>query len=671
MQFYYYSLVVGVLSLLFAMYVAWEILKKPEGTPKMQEISKAIREGANAYLNRQLKTIVIFAIVLGIIIYFLLPQYGMQIVVAFVVGAVTSYLTAYLGMSVAVRANSRTAKSAEKGLKEAFWTGIAGGAVTGFAAIGFSLVGLSLLLAYLTISNVAILIGFGFGASLISLFARVGGGIYTKAADVGADLVGKTELNLPEDDPRNPAVIADLVGDTVGDCAGMAADVFESYSVTLVAALLIPVGLIALMGHIPGISNADAFSFPLFLACIGFIGSLVSIPVLKRYGNHPNKALYKGIGIAVIVSAILDLILVGVMGISTMLFIPVLSGLVLAFLLFWVADYYTGSKSGYVIKIATASQGGAGTNVITGLAVGLRSTWMPVFFIILAILASYATGGIYGIGIAAVGMLSITATILTIDSFGPITDNAGGIAEMAGLPASVRKVTDHLDALGNTTKATTKAFAIGGAALSATALLVAFTQAVNITTIDALNPVVLVGIFIGALLPFVFSSFLMEAVGTAANLMVNEVRRQVKTIKGLMQGKAKPDYAKAVDIATINAIKSLAVPELIAIVAPIAVGLILGVQALGGLLVGMIAASLMLALFMSNSGAAMDNAKKYIETGKFGGKGSDAHKAAVVGDTLGDPLKDTAGPALNSMIKVVSTISILLAPVFIALALVH
>ncbi len=672
MQFYNYSLIAGILSLLFAVYMAWDVLKKSEGTPKMQEISKAIREGANAYLNRQLKTILVFAVVIAIVLYLIpLPGFGLPITIAFIIGAVASYLTAYLGMNVAVRANARTAKSAEKGLKEAFWTGIEGGAVTGFAAIGFSLIGLSLLLGYLTLSRIPILIGFGFGASLISLFARVGGGIYTKAADVGADLVGKTELNLPEDDPRNPAVIADLVGDTVGDCAGMAADVFESYSVTLVAALLIPAGLIALKVGIPGISNASALSYPLMLACLGFIGSIVSMPILRRFGKTPNKALYWGIGSAVVVSAILDYIFTVFMKVSTSMFIPVLSGLLLAFALFWVADFYTGSKSRFVIKIANASTGGAGTNVITGLAVGLRSTWLPVFFIVIAILASYTTGGIYGIGIAAVGMLSITATILTIDSFGPITDNAGGIAEMTGLPASVRKVTDHLDALGNTTKATTKAFAIGGAALSATALLVAFTQAVHITSIDALNPVVMVGVFIGALLPFVFASFLMEAVGHAASLMVDEVRRQVRTIKGLIQGKAKPDYARAVDIATINAIKSLAVPEMIAIITPIVIGLVLGASALGGLLVGMIPASLMLALFMANGGAAMDNAKKYIESGKLGGKGSDAHKAAVVGDTLGDPLKDTAGPALNSMIKVVSTISILLAPAFIAIALIH
>jgi K(+)-stimulated pyrophosphate-energized sodium pump len=659
MQFYYYSLIAGIVSLLFAIYSAIAILKKSKGTERMQEIAKAIKEGSSAYLNRQLQVIAVFAVILAILFGIFLPS-GLQIVIAFITGAIASYLTAYLGMNVAVRANVRTAKSAEKGVKEAFWTAILGGSVTGFAAIGFALVGLSLLLIYLTASKIAILIGFGFGASLISLFARVGGGIYTKAADVGADLVGKTELNLPEDDPRNPAVIADNVGDNVGDCAGMAADVFESYAVTLVAALLIA----------SVYSAISRLSYPLFIAAIGLIGSLVSIPVMKAFGKKPNKALYMGMGSAVVISAILDLILGRVMNLGLLMFVPVLAGLILAILLFWVADYYTGSKSRSVLKIANASRSGAGTNVITGLAVGLRSTWMPVLFIIIAILVSFYSAGVYGIGIAAVAMLSLTATILTIDSFGPITDNAGGIAEMTSLPKNVRRVTDQLDALGNTTKATTKAYAIGGAALSATALFVAFAQAVHITTIDALDPKVTVGIFIGALIPFVFSSFLMESVGYAANLMVEEVRRQVKSIKGLLEGKAKPDYAKAVDIATINALKSLAIPELIAIVTPIAVGLILGKAALGGLLVGMIPTSLMLALFMANSGAAMDNAKKYIETGKFGGKGSDAHKAAVVGDTLGDPLKDTAGPALNSMIKVVSTIAILLAPLFIAYVLI-
>ncbi len=658
MSFYVYTLGAGIVALLFSLFAAVATLKKPEGTEKMKEISKAIRDGSKAYLNRQLKTIVVFGIILAIVFFFL--KNGGQLDIAFATGAIASYLTAFIGMNVAVRANVRTAKSAEKGTKSAFDTAILGGSVTGFVAVGLGLIAISLLFMYLTISNVAILIGFGFGASLISLFARVGGGIFTKAADVGADLVGKSELGLPEDDPRNPAVIADNVGDNVGDCAGMSADVFESYAVTLVAALLIAASISGAAFHL--------FSYPLMIAAVGIIGSLASMFFMRARGNNAVRALYMGIISAVIISAALDLALTILMHMPIFDFVAVLSGLVIAILIFWITDYFTGNQSKPVVKIATAAKGGAGTAVIMGLAVGLRSTWLPVLVIIIAILVSYASAGVYGIGIAAVGMLSLTATILTIDSFGPITDNAGGIAEMSGLPASVRKVTDHLDAIGNTTKATTKGYAIGGAALSAIALFVAFASAVGLTTLDVLNPLVVVGIFIGALLPFLFASFLMEAVGHAANLMVEEVRHQVKTIKGLMQGKAKPDYARAVDIATVNALKALVLPELVAILVPIGVGLLLGKAALGGLLVGMIPTSLMLALFMSNAGGAMDNAKKYIESGHFGGKGSPAHQAAIVGDTLGDPLKDTAGPSLNSMIKVVSTISILLAPIFVMYA---
>ncbi|MFP3278659.1 MAG: sodium-translocating pyrophosphatase [Candidatus Micrarchaeota archaeon] len=659
MEFYYYTLFAGIIAIIYALFAAYITLKKDEGNKKMQEIASAIKSGATAYLNRQLKTIAIFAVILAILFLFL-PN-GYEITIAFLTGAIASYLTAYLGMNVAVRANVRTAKIAEKGTNAAFKTAVIGGSVTGFAAVGFGLIGLSLLIMYLTISKVEILIGFGFGASLVSLFARVGGGIYTKAADVGADLVGKTELNLPEDDPRNPAVIADNVGDNVGDCAGMSADVFESYAVTLVAALLIAYG----------ISHASVinFAYPLYVASIGVISSLLALLFIDVKGENATLALYKGIGSAVIIAAILDFVLTWYLSLPLAYFYSVLSGLVLAILLFWITDYYTGSGKKAVVKVADAAKGGGGTDVIMGLAVGLRTTWFPAVVIAIAILVSYVSAGLYGIGIAAAGMLSLTATILTIDSFGPITDNAGGIAEMAGLQENVRKVTDKLDAIGNTTKATTKGFAIGGAALSATALFVAFAEAVGLSSIDALNSIVTIGIFIGAMMPFVFSSFLMEAVGKAANLMVEEVRRQVKTIKGLLQGKAKPDYARAVDIATVNALKALVIPELIAILTPIAIGLILGKEALGGLLVGMIPASFMLALFMANSGATMDNAKKYIEEGHFGGKGSDAHKAAVIGDTVGDPLKDTAGPALNSMIKVVSTISILLAPLFVAYAL--
>ncbi|MDE1761703.1 MAG: sodium-translocating pyrophosphatase [Candidatus Micrarchaeota archaeon] len=659
MQFYDYSLIAGVIAVLFAFGTAYGVLKKPDGNEKMRGIAQAIKEGATAYLNRQLMTILVFGIIIAILIGIFLTN-GTSLVIAFIVGAIASYLTAYLGMNVAVRTNIRTAQAATKGLDSAFRTALFGGAVTGFAAVGFGLIGLSLLLMLFTTSQLQLLIGFGFGASLVSLFARVGGGIYTKAADVGADLVGKTELNLPEDDPRNPAVIADNVGDNVGDCAGMAADVFESYAVTLVAALLIAFAFT---------KTATSYAYPLLVASTGVIASIISLFFMRvnKEGNV-TRALYFGIGGSLVVAAILDYALTIMTGTTMTYFIPVLAGLVISFALFAITDYYTGNNAKSVIKVATAAQGGAGTDVILGLAVGLRSTWVPLIVVVIGILVSYYEAGVYGIGIAAVGMLSLTATILTIDSFGPITDNAGGIAEMSGMPHAIRKITDKLDAIGNMTKATTKGFAIGGAALSSIALFVAFAQAVNLTVIDVLNPLVVVGIFIGAMLPFIFSSFLMESVGYAANLMVEEVRRQVRTIKGLLQGKAKPDYAKVVDIATVTALKSLIIPEMIAIVTPILVGFVLGRAALGGLLVGMIPASFMLALFMANSGAAMDNAKKYVEEGHFGGKGSDAHKASVVGDTVGDPLKDTAGPSLNSMIKVVSTISILLAPVFLMYA---
>jgi K(+)-stimulated pyrophosphate-energized sodium pump len=654
-----YILVFGIVALLFSLAAAYVTLRKPAGNKQMQDVASAIRQGATAYLNRQGKVIGIFAVVLAILFFVLFYAHnGLLIDIAFLTGALTSYLTAYLGMNVAVRANVRTTEMAKRGAENAFYTAIVGGAVTGFAAVGFGIIGLVLILNLVGLDKIPLLIGFGFGASLVSLFARVGGGIYTKSADVGADLVGKTELNLPEDDPRNPAVIADNVGDNVGDCAGMAADVYESYVVTIVASLLIAAAM--------PIVKPSLVAYPFVIASIGIVSSLVSMLFLK--GAKAELTLYKGIGSAVVTAALLDLLATYLMGFSLAYFVPVLSGLVLVILLFAITDYFTGRHTKRVIKVAQAAQGGGGTGVIMGLSVGLRSTVWPVVAIVVAILISYAAVGVYGIGIAAAGMLSLTATVLTIDSFGPITDNAGGIAEMSHAEGKVREVTDLLDAVGNTTKATTKGFAIGSAALSATALFVAYASAAKLSIIDALNPSVTIGIFIGALLPFVFSSFLMEAVSKGAEALVEEVRRQFKTIKGLMSGKAKPDYAKVVDMTTVNALKNLVVPELVAILVPIAVGLIpyLGRQALAGLLVGMIPASFMLALFMANSGAAMDNAKKYVEAGHFGGKGSETHKAAVVGDTVGDPLKDTAGPALNSMIKVVSTISILLAPFFVA-----
>ncbi len=658
---YFYALLLGIVSLLFSLAAAALTLKKPEGNRQMQEIAKAIRQGSKAYLDRQGKIIAVFAAALAIVFFFL--KGGMYIDIAFVSGALTSYLTAYLGMNVAVRANSRTAEMAKKGAEKAFFTAIIGGAVTGFAAVGFGIIGLVLLLNYVTTSRLFVLIGFGFGASLVSLFARVGGGIYTKAADVGADLVGKTELGLPEDDPRNPGVIADNVGDNVGDCAGMAADVYESYVVTIVATLLIVAPF--------AVSSPKLVEYPFAIASAGVAASLVSIAFL-RSKKHAETALYKGIGSAVIAALLLDFAVTWLMRLSMGLFEAAATGLILVLVLYSITDYFTGRRTARVAKVAKAAESGGGTDVIMGLSVGLRSTLVPVLAVVAAILLSYYAAPaphVYGIAIASVGMLSLTATVLTIDSFGPITDNAGGIAEMSHADKSVRKVTDMLDAVGNTTKATTKGFAIGSAALSAIALFFAFTQAVHLNAIDALNPLVTAGIFVGAMLPFVFSSFLMEAVSKGAAKLVEEIRRQFRENRGLMSGKTKPDYGRLIDITTINALRNLVIPELIAILTPIAMGILLGKAALAGLLVGMIPASFVLALFMANSGAAMDNAKKYVETGELGGAGSDTHKAAVIGDTVGDPLKDTAGPALNSMIKVVSTISILLAPVFLAFAL--
>lgn len=566
-------------------------------------------------------------------------------------------------MSISVRTNVRTAQTAKQGLKEALSVAFKGGSVTGMAVVGLALFAVSVF--YAIFKDPAMLIGLGFGASLISLFARVGGGIFTKAADVGADLVGKIEKGIPEDDPRNPATIADNVGDNVGDCAGMGADLYETYVVTLLAAMLLAL--------IPSVSDTynSAVQYPLMLGVVAIIASIIGIWFV-RLGRSKNimGALYKGLFVAGLVSA-------GGFYLVTMytknplnLFLATLVGLVITLLLNVITEYYTSTKHRPVQKIAEASVTGAGTNLITGLAVGMQSTILPVLVICGGIIAAYMLAGVYGIVIAAVAMLSLTGMIIALDSYGPITDNAGGIAEMANLDKNVRKVTDALDAVGNTTKAVTKGYAIGSAALGALALFAAFVQELDLYTASPISflltsPAVLVGLFIGALLPFAFSAVCMTAVGSSAHKIVVEVRRQFKQIKGLMQGKAKPEYGKCVDIVTKAALRNMIVPAIIAIVAPLAVGLILGIKALGGMLIGVILSGLLLALFMSNTGAAWDNAKKYIESGKYGGKGSEAHKAAVIGDTVGDPFKDTAGPALNALIKVMNTFAIVFAPLFV------
>ncbi len=643
----------AVLALLFSIVSGVYVLKQDKGSQKMTDISKAIQEGATAFLNRQYRTISVFATVIAIVLGVVL---GITAAVSFIAGAILSALAGFVGMQISVRANVRTAKAAERGIGHALSTAFRGGAVTGFAIVGLGLLGIGGL--YLAYGDVNLIIGFGFGASLVSLFARVGGGIYTKAADVGADIVGKVEKGIPEDDPRNPAVIADNVGDNVGDCAGMGADLFESYVVTLLAAML--------LGAIAG---GALLILPLTLAGVGIIASIIGIFFVRA---TTEKEIWSAFNKGIMISAILAIIGTYLATMSFPngfnLFLATTSGIITAVIISIVTDYYTSMSKKPVQEIAKASETGAGTNVITGLAVGFQSTFIPVIVISLAILASFYFAGIYGIGLAALGLLSITGMIMSIDSFGPISDNAGGIAQMAGLSPKVRKVTDALDAVGNTTKATTKGVAIASAALSALALFAAFAEASGIITIDILDVRVLVGLLVGGAIPFLFSAFIMKAVGKAAYSIVIEVRRQFKALK-ILSGKQKPDYAKCVDIAAKSALHELIAPSLLAVLAPIVVGFVLGPAALAGLLAGAIVSGLMLALTLANAGGAWDNAKKYIEKGNFGGKGSDAHKAAVIGDTVGDPSKDSAGPSINSLIKVMNTLAILMAPFLVAYAL--
>ncbi len=648
----------GILTLLYAAYLAFRVIKSPAGSKEMQEISKAIQEGANAFLTRQYKTLIPIVLVLLILIGI---GVGASSAVAFLVGVVSSALAGYVGMQVSVRANVRVAEAAKKGVKPALGIAFKGGAVTGMALAGLGLVGVSLL--YMYYGDLIPLIGYGFGASLISLFARVGGGIYTKAADVGADLVGKIEAGIPEDDPRNPAVIADNVGDNVGDCAGMAADVFESFVVTVIAAMLIGLTFVA--------TTDLLIQIPLGIAAIGVVASIVG-SLFVGIGNTKKIMSYFYVGI--LVSALVMLAgayfyLADIPDLpvpANNLFVTVIMGTVVTLLLFIISEYYTATEHKPVQNVANSAKTGAATNLIQGLAVGMESTVLPVLVIVIAIVISFKVAGLYGIALAAASMLSLSAIIIAIDAYGPITDNAGGIAEMSKLPAKVRTITDALDAVGNTTKATTKGFAIGGAALGALALFVAFAEEAHLASVDLLQPPVVIGLFIGGLLPFVFSSLLMLAVGRAAFEIVEEVRRQFREIKGLMQGKARADYAKCVDISTKTALKELALPGAMAVAVPLVVGFLFGATALAGLLAGVIAGGLMLALTMTTAGATWDNAKKYIEEGNVGGKGSDAHKAAVVGDTVGDPLKDTAGPALNALIKVVNTVSLVFAGLIVA-----
>ncbi|MBS3120729.1 sodium-translocating pyrophosphatase [Candidatus Woesearchaeota archaeon] len=650
----------SLLALGYAGYLSSRIMKISPGTPKMQEIADAIKEGAMAYMARQYKTIAVFAVIITILLGFL---FGLPIAAGFLFGALLSGISGYIGMSISVRANVRTAETAKKGLKEALDVAFKGGSVTGMAVVGLALLAISVF--YTIYQDPAMLVGLGFGASLISLFARVGGGIFTKAADVGADLVGKIEKGIPEDDPRNPATIADNVGDNVGDCAGMGADLYETYVVTLLAAMLLAV--------IPSVAGMYkmAVEYPLMLGVVAIVASIIG-SWFVRLGRSRNimGALYKGLIVSGIISAVGFYFVTLYTGNSLNLFLATIVGLVITLLINVITEYYTSTKYSPIKRIAEASVTGAGTNLIMGLSIGMQSTLLPVLVICGGIIAAYWLAGIFGIGIAAVAMLSLTGMIIALDSYGPITDNAGGIAEMAGLDHKVRKVTDALDAVGNTTKAVTKGYAIGSAALAALALFAAFTHEIGQTLDQPIsflltNPAVVVGLFIGSLLPYTFSALCMKAVGSTAHQIVVEVRRQFKTIKGLMEGKAKPQYGRCVDIVTKAALRSMILPAVIAVSAPLAVGFFLGIKALGGLLMGVILSGLMMALFMSNTGAAWDNAKKYIEQGNFGGKGGEAHKAAVVGDTVGDPFKDTAGPALNALIKVINTLAIVFAPLLV------
>lgn len=645
----------GILALLFAVFSTMSIMRKDQGTDKMKSIAKAISIGANAFLNRQYKTVAIVTVIIAIILYAAL---GSIIAGTFVLGALLSAIAGYIGMHISIRSNVRTAQAASSGVSEALRVAFLGGSVNGFSIVGLGILGMAIL--YIILGSPMAMIGFGFGASLVSLFARVGGGIFTKAADVGGDLVGKVEKGIPEDDPRNPATIADAVGDNVGDCAGMGADLFESYVVTLLAAMLL--GNIAL--------GASGVFYALTIASVGIIASLVATFFVRT--NNAEKiwpALNKGIYIAAILTIIGSYFVTVQFAGNINLFLAVLVGIIVTVLISQITEYYTATTHKPVQNIANASETGAATNIITGLATGMQSTILPVIVICAAILISFSLAGVFGIALAALGLLSITGIIMSIDSFGPISDNAGGIAEMSKMPEETRKVTDALDAIGNTTKATTKGVAIASAALSALALFAAFAESTGLKSIDLLNAKVLVGLLLGGAIPFLFSAFTMQAVGKAANLIVIEVRRQFKEIKGIMSGKAQPDYGKVVDISTKAALHELAVPALIAVLAPVIIGLLLGPAALGGMLAGAIASGLVLALMLANSGAAWDNAKKFIESGALGGKGSFAHKAAVVGDTVGDPAKDTSGPAINSLIKVMNTIALVLAPLIVAFAL--
>ncbi|WP_026394846.1 sodium-translocating pyrophosphatase [Acetobacterium malicum] len=655
MELLFLAPAIGVVALLVALIFAKRVTAVDAGTDRMKEIAGYIHEGAMAFLKREYKMIAIFVAVLFVILT-VTPGLGLTTAICFLVGAIFSILAGFFGMQVATKANVRTANAAQQsGMNKALSVAFSGGAVMGMCVVGLGLLGVSVL--YLLFGDVTIVTGFGLGASSIALFGRVGGGIYTKAADVGADLVGKVEAGIPEDDPRNPAVIADNVGDNVGDVAGMGSDLFESYVGSIISAITL--GVLVLDGY-------DGILFPMLLAAVGIFASIIgSFFVRGKEGSNPQRALDMGTYVSGILVVIASFFLSNYFTGGYSAFIAIVAGLAVGIVIGKLTEYYTSEHYKPVQHIAQQSETGAATTIISGLAVGMKSTMFPILAMSVAIFVAYAAFGLFGIALAAVGMLSTCGMTIAVDAYGPIADNAGGIAEMAEMPKEVREITDKLDAVGNTTAAIGKGFAIGSAALTALALFASYAEVVGLDSIDILNPNVIIGMFIGGMLPFLFSALTMEAVGSAANEMIEEVRRQFREFPGIMEGTQKPDYAKCVDISTAAALRQMIVPGLMAVVAPLAMGLILGADALGGLLAGALVTGVLMAIFMANAGGAWDNAKKFIEGGAHGGKGSDAHKAAVVGDTVGDPFKDTSGPSINILIKLMTIVSLVFAPLFL------